>query len=208
MTSWSRPHGGIGLPTQGSWEGVCASWSWLPGTTHHLRGGRQGCRTRKSGRWNRKAAAPRANPPCGSRMWHPLPWGPASSRLRQAAQLSGLRQRTRTPSLHQTGPQSPPWLSNPFTTPPEVRDKEMKWCACKWGAARVIRTERVTWEKREVMEKTVHVKLTSWDLILDEQREVVSTRLTRWDSGWRKLTLGAARGGVDLSWSDLGREAR
>lgn len=33
------------------------------------------------------------------------------------------------------------------------------------------------------MEKTVHVKLTSWDLILDEQREVVSTRLTRWDSG-------------------------
>lgn len=31
------------------------------------------------------------------------------------------------------------------------------------------------------MEKTVRVKLTSWDLMPDEQREVVSTGLTRWD---------------------------
>ena len=58
------------------------------------------------------------------------------------------------------------------------------------------------------MEKIVHVKLGSWDLILDEQREAASTRLTRWDLYWRKLTLGAARGGVDLSQSDQGREAR
>lgn len=57
------------------------------------------------------------------------------------------------------------------------------------------------------MEKTVHVKLRNWDLIPDEQREAVSTRLTRWDWCWRQLTLGAARGGMDWSQSDLGREA-
>lgn len=57
------------------------------------------------------------------------------------------------------------------------------------------------------MEKTVHVKLRNWDLIPDEQREAVSTRLTRWDWCWRKLTLEATRGGMDWSQSDLGREA-
>ena len=49
------------------------------------------------------------------------------------------------------------------------------------------------------MEKTVHVKLRNWDLIPDEQREAVSTRLARWDWCWRKLTLGAAWGGMDWS---------
>ena len=34
------------------------------------------------------------------------------------------------------------------------------------------------------MEKTVHVKLRNWDLIPDEQREAVSTRLARW--GWHQ----------------------
>lgn len=57
------------------------------------------------------------------------------------------------------------------------------------------------------MTEKIHIKLRSWDFILDEQREVVSTRLTRGgDLCCRKLTLGAAMGGVDLNSSDLGRE--
>ena len=205
MTSWSQPHGGIGLPTQGSWGGACASWSWLPGTTHHLRGGKQVCRSRKSGGWNRKAAAPRASPPCGSRTQHPVPWGPAKPRLRLAAQLSVGSGRGRAPH---------PYIKqalSPLPGFPILSRYHRRWGIKKWNGMpaneeqRELSGQNVWPERREVMEKTVRVKLTSWDLILDEQREVVSTRLTRWGLGWRKLTLGAARGGgFELIWPGQG----
>lgn len=110
------------------------------------------------------------------------------------------------PPFLPSGSKSPPWLFHPFMWSPEVRGKEMRWYICRGGAACVTRTEHVKLrEERDDREDTHQAKtlgLYPWwaerggECKTDEGRDLCC----------RKLTLGAAMGGMDLNSSDLGRE--
>lgn len=98
ITSWSQPHGGIGLPTQGSWEEMCARWSiWLPGSAHHLRGGGQGRQIKSLVDGAGSQQPPEQAHRVDQGHSNLFLVGPAKTRLRQAARHSVGLGRGRTP---------------------------------------------------------------------------------------------------------------